>query len=331
MTRPKIVCVSCNPALDRRLRVHSLVPGDVLRAQRSEALPGGKAAHVAMAASALGAHSIWIGFLGGAIGEEVAAGLRKLGIEVVPIRSERSTRVNLELIEDSGRITEVLEPGGDPGSASRAEMLHLCAQGLSDRWKGAVVAISGSLPPDVPADLYASLIDAAHAAGSKVFLDTSGDALRVGLEAKPDFVKPNRKEAEALLGRPLRGAEEVLDAAHELIRRGARSAAVTMGAEGLVWLESEEGPACTARPPRLTAISSVGCGDATLAGFAVALLQGLEREKAFRLAAACGAANCLAEFEGRISVDDVQSLIPQIELHRLLPVLHSRKDEPKPS
>lgn len=318
MTRPKIVCVSCNPALDRRLRVHSLVPGDVLRAQRSEALPGGKAAHVAMAASALGAHTKWIGFLGGAIGEEVAAGLQKLGIEVVAIHSERSTRVNLELIEDSGRITEVLEPGGDPGSASRAEMLRFCTQGLSDRWKGAVVAISGSLPPDIPVDFYASLIDAAHAAGSKVFLDTSGDALRVGLEAKPDFVKPNSKEAGTLLGRPLRGAEEVLAAAHELIRRGARSAAVTMGAEGLVWLESENGPAWSARPPRLNPVSSVGCGDTTLAGFAVALLQGFITEKALRLAVACGAANCMAEFTGGISAHDVQILIPQVELHRLL-------------
>lgn len=318
MTRPKIVCISCNPALDRRLRIHSVVPGDVLRAQRSEALPGGKAAHVAMAASALGAHTKWIGFLGGAIGEEVAAGLQKLGIEVVAIHSERSTRVNLELIEDSGRITEVLEPGGDPGSASRAEMLRFCTQGLSDGWKGAVVAVSGSLPPDVPVDFYASLIDAAHAAGSKVFLDTSGDALRVGLEAKPDFVKPNGKEAGNLLGRPLRGVEEVLAAAHELIRRGARSAAVTMGAEGLVWLESENGPAWSARPPRLNPVSSVGCGDTTLAGFAFALLQGFITEKALRLAAACGAANCMAEFTGRISAHDVQILIPQVELHRLL-------------
>jgi 1-phosphofructokinase family hexose kinase len=326
MTLPTIVCLSANPALDRRLRVNSFLAGEVVRAQSSEVLPGGKAAHVAMAASALGAHPIWMGFLGGAIGEEVAAGLQKLAIEVLPIRSERSTRVNLELIEDSGRITEVLEPGEDPGSARRAEMLYLCAEGLRDRLKGGLLVISGSLPPDVPTDFYASLIDAAHAAGSKVFLDTSGDALRAGLEAKPDFAKPNRKEAEALLGRPISDAEEALAAAHELIRLGARSAAVTLGAKGLVWLESEDGPAWNARPPRLNPVSSVGCGDATLAGFAVALLEGFAGEKALRFAAACGAANCLAEFEGRISVDDVKSLILQIELHRLQPVPHSPPD-----
>jgi 1-phosphofructokinase family hexose kinase len=319
MTVPKIVCVSANPALDRRIRIHSLTPGDVIRSQSSLALPGGKAAHVAMAARALGAQSIWIGFLGGAIGEEVAAGLRKLAIDVSPVHTGTSTRVNLELIEDSGRITEVLEPGGPPGRADQAEMLRLCAQGLRDQWKGALLSISGSLPPDVPVDFYASLINDAHAAGSKVFLDTSGDALRAGLAAKPDFVKPNRKELEALLGRPLYDGQEALAAAYELIRCGARSAAVTLGADGLVWLESDGGPAWSARPPRLNPASTVGCGDATLAGFGFASLQGLTGEKALRLAVACGAANCLAEFEGRISADQVQSIIPQVELHRLPP------------
>jgi 1-phosphofructokinase family hexose kinase len=317
MTLPTIVCLSANPALDRRVHIHSLAPGEVIRSQNSLALPGGKAAHVAMAARALGTHAIWIGFLGGAIGEEVAAELRKLAIEVLSVHTETSTRVNLELVEDSGRITEVLEPGGPPGRAAQAEMLHRCAQGLRDQWKGALLSISGSLPPDVPVDIYASLIDAAHAAGSKVLLDTSGDALRAGLAAKPDFVKPNRQESEALLGRPLRDAKEALDAAHELIRCGARSAAVTLGADGLVWLEAQDGPAWSARPPRLNPVSTVGCGDAALAGFAFASLQGLTGEKALRLAVACGAANCLAEFEGRISAEHVQSLIPQVELHRL--------------
>jgi tagatose 6-phosphate kinase len=64
----------------------------------------------------------------------------------------------------------------------------------------------------------------------------------------------------------------------------------------------------------LKAISTVGCGDATLAGFAYAMLQRLSSDDTVRLASACGAANCLAEFAGRISAEDVQTLIPQIEV-----------------
>jgi len=317
MVPSKIVCVSANPAVDRRVYVDTLVPGEVNRARSSLAMPGGKAAHVAMAARALGVEANWIGFLGGAIGEQVESELRKLAIEVSPIRTAAETRVNLEVIENSGRITEVLEPGGKISPREQTELLRLYSQSLSEKWKGALVAISGSLPPGLPAPFCGALVDIAKKAGSAVFLDTSGDALKTGLAVRPDFVKPNRKEVEVLLGRALPDLQAVVAAAREIISRGAGSAAITLGAEGLVWLESKNGPAWFAQPPQLKAISTVGCGDATLAGFAYAALRGLKGEEALKFATACGAANCLAEFEGRISPSDVQSLIPKVIIKSL--------------
>jgi 1-phosphofructokinase family hexose kinase len=314
---PKIVCVSANPAMDRRVYVDSLIPGEVNRGRNSLTMPGGKAAHVAMAARSVGVEANWIGFLGGAIGKQVEAELGKLAIGASPIRTEGSTRVNLEIIENSGRITEVLEPGEKISPKEQAELLGLYSQNLSEKWKGALVAISGSLPPGVPASFCGALVDIAKKAGSAVFLDTSGDALKAGLTVKPKFVKPNRKEAEVLLGRTLPDLQAVVAAAREVISLGAESAAITLGAEGLVWVESKDGPAWFAQPPRLKAISTVGCGDTTLAGFAYAALQGLNGEEALRFATACGAANCLAEFEGRISLSDVQSLILKVSLKAL--------------
>ena len=314
---PKIICVSANPAMDRRVYVDSLMPGEVNRGRSSLAMPGGKAAHVAMAACSLGIGANWIGFLGGAIGEQVEVELRKLAIDVNPIRTAASTRVNLEIIENSGKITEVLEPGGNISPGEQTELLRLYSQNLSEKWKGALVAISGSLPPGVPASFCGALVDIAKKAGSAVFLDTSGDALKAGLAARPSFVKPNRKEAEVLLGRALPDLQAVVAAARKIISLGAGSAAITMGAEGLVWVESKDGPARFAQPPRLKAISTVGCGDTTLAGFAYAAMHGLTGEETLRFATACGAANCLAEFEGRISPSDVQSLIPKVSIKSL--------------
>lgn len=313
----RIVCLSANPGLDRRLRLARLAPGEILRAQSAEAFPGGKAAHVAMSARALGADAAWLGFLGGAIGEEVAAGLRLLDIAAVAVPTKAQTRINLEIIEDSGRITEILEPGGRADDAEQSEMLRVLEEGLREIWKGALVAISGSLPAGSPPDFYARVIRAASAAGAKVWLDTSGAALAPGIAAGPFLVKVNRHEAEDLLGEPVRDARAAADAAHKLIERGAASAAVTLGAEGLVWVENAGASSRMARPPRLQAKSTVGAGDATLAGFACAAGQGLRGEAALRLAAACGAANCLAEFTGRISAKDVESLLPKIEVTAL--------------
>jgi 1-phosphofructokinase family hexose kinase len=307
-----IVCISANPALDRRLRVTTLTLGEVNRARSAEIFPGGKAAHVAMASRALGMQTAWIAFLGGAIGQQCANELERIEIEVVPVRTRASTRVNLEVIDDSRAVTELLEPGGTPEPAECEGMIRECENRFREQWKQALVVISGSLPAGTPATFYTLLIQCAQNAGLRVFLDTSGEALSGNLAARPDFVKPNRREAEALLGVPVRSFADARAAAAEVITRGARSAAVTLGSDGLVWMESAQGPAWIAHPPRLEAVSTVGCGDVTLAGFAYAAQQGWGGEEAVRFATACGAANCLAQWEGRISFKNVESLIPEI-------------------
>lgn len=314
MSERIIVCVSANPGLDRQLHLPALAAGEVNRVSRAIALPGGKAAHVALAARALGLRAVWVGFLGGAIGDQCAAELTSLGVEVTPIRTKSSTRVNLEIIEGSGRVTEVLEPGTPPDPNEQAEMLRVVAASLSTEWRGALVAISGSLPRGLDPAFYGSLIDLVHSADSKVFVDTSGEALRASTRARPEFVKPNRRELEFLLRKSLIDTDAAKNGAKQLLEEGARSSAVTLGSDGIVWAEESGGPVWLARPPQLKPVSTVGCGDATFAGFACAAINGWRGEKALRFATACGTANCLAEFEGRISESDVQSLIPQIEI-----------------
>lgn len=317
MSSSRIVCISANPAIDHRLRFRSLAIGRINRATSAEPMPGGKAAHVALAARAIGARTLWLGFLGGATGDDFAAKFSGLGIELACVRTRASTRTNLELLEDSGRVTEVLEPGEQLGRPELEQMAQKLECALRGEWRGATVMISGSLPLGVSPYFYAALIAVARVARSRVIIDTSGDALRTSLSAHPAFVKPNKEEVENLLRRRLKNRAAILEATRELIRRGAESAAVSIGAEGLIWLESKNGPAWFARPPQITAISSVGCGDATVAGFAIAAAKQLRGEEAVRLATACGAANCLASFPGRISRKNVRFLTPQIEVHKI--------------
>jgi 1-phosphofructokinase family hexose kinase len=317
MPRPTIVCVSANPAMDRRLFVESMNVGEINRARSAQGLAGGKAAHVAIAARALDARPVWVGFLGGAIGQECARQMESLGIHVVAIPTKSSTRVNLEIIDAAGRVTEILEPGAETSAQERDQFLQACVQGLQDEWQPAVLVISGSLPAGVGPDFYVSLIEGARAAGTRVFVDCSGEALRATASARLDFVKVNRAEAEALMGRPLTTTQDIAHAAAQIVERGVGSAAITLGREGLVWLEHKNGPAWKAVPPRITGISAVGSGDATLGGFAHAAIQGMAGEEALCLAAACGAANCVAPAPGRIELATVRALMPQIEIQQV--------------
>lgn len=225
--------------------------------------------------------------------------------------------MNLELLENSGRITEVLEPGEPLDKTEMRDMMKTLATNLRRQWRGAVVVISGSLPLGVPPKFYAFLIAACQKAGSQVFLDTSGDALRASLASGPTFVKPNRREAEEFLGRKLQGQAAILKATRELVDRGAKSAAISLGSRGLAWIERENVQAWFACPPRLKPISTVGSGDATVAGFAVATAKQMSGEAAIRLAVACGAASCLAEFPAAISSGDVRALLRRIDVRRI--------------
>jgi 1-phosphofructokinase family hexose kinase len=243
--------------------------------------------------------------LGGPTGQAVEQGLRRYGVEVEAVAVQSATRINLELIDEQG-VTEVLEPGSPPAPQELAALLTRCRSVFEGSTGSSVVAFSGSLPAGVDAGLYAELVQLAKARGLHVILDSSGAWLERGLSAEPDFVKPNREEAEALLGHTITGPEDAKAAALELVRRGAGAAIVSLGPDGLVATDGAR--TCLVVPPRIEARSAVASGDAAVAGLALALERGEERAQQLTLAAACGAANCLADAPSQLDPAVVEDL-----------------------
>src|SRR5205807_7071790 len=123
---PAFFCVSLNPAIDTRLVLNGFLPGRVNRVAEVYRNPGGKAAHVAMALKGLGATPTWIGFSGGATGSELLAGLGLLEIATMPVSTCDASRVNLEILDSSGEVTEVLEPGGTISQSEWSEFQQVC-------------------------------------------------------------------------------------------------------------------------------------------------------------------------------------------------------------
>src|SRR6185369_8322691 len=312
-----LVCISANPAIDRRLRLENIAVGEINRALSAQPLPGGKAAHVAMVAKSLGLDVMWVGFLGGAAGEQCESGLTEFGIPLTVIRTYSETRANLELISADGRVTEILEPGGVVTEGEVERLLTTCRDLFAESEPGTQVALSGSLPPGAPSDLYAELIRLAHEYDCRTLVDTSGNALRQALTAAPDFVNPNRHEASDFAGYAIKGAGAAVEVTQKFFNAGAKSVAISLGADGMIWQRTASGDAFVAEPLPLTDCSPVGCGDAALAGFAVAHERGLTDEETLRLATACGSANCIAEAPGRVNAGDVSRLAREIRVQRI--------------
>ena len=102
--------------------------------------------------------------------------------------------------------------------------------------------------------------------------------------AQPTAIKPNIHEFEDYLGRSLAGEKEVVAAARELIARGVELVVVSMGKEGACFVTPNE--AVIAQPPDIEVKSTVGAGDAMVAGILSGQLQKLSLGECARLATA---------------------------------------------
>src|SRR5258708_84403 len=310
-------CVSLNPAIDTRFIVHGFVPGPVNRVSEVYRTPGGKAAHVAMSLKGLGASPTWIGFSGGATGSELLTGLRLLDIPTIPVSSNQESRINLEILDMGGEVTEILEPGGMITQSEWSEFQRVCGDAFQLAANKKIAVISGSLPPGVPTEACAELVRSARLANCLSFVDSSGLPLSKALGAGPDLVKVNREEAEFVTQIVIRDPISAAEAARKLLDLGANSAAVSLGERGMVGVRKHDRKAIHAWTNPLRPKSTVGCGDAALAGLAFAAATDCSFERSLALAVACGTSNCVAVLPGRIAREDVSRIEQGVHIEQL--------------
>ena len=289
---PQVVTVALNPALDQTIEVAGIKLGEVNRALRMQVDVGGKAVNVASCLSDFGVSTA----VTGQIGRDNAALFEEL-FQRKKIANhchylDGLTRINSKLVDTvSGDTTDLNMPGPELTPDSARDLLEQVWRRL-DQLAGQVqwVVLSGSLPPGMPADAYAAITRKAQAAGGSVVLDTSGAPLRAALAAGPKIVKPNRHELAELVGRPLDTLEALIATGRELLvaSPGPDWVVVSMGGDGALFLDREQ--ALRALPARVNVSSTVGAGDAMVAGLVAARLEGLNLADTARLATAFAAA-----------------------------------------
>lgn len=278
----RIVTLTLNPSLDRTLEVEHLTRGAVLRATGQRVEPGGKGVNVARALAG-NSHAVSaVVPAGGAEGDHLIALLVTVGLDVKPVAVAEATRTNVSVVEPDGTVTKLNAAGHRLTEDEVAAVEEAVVSALDGAdW----VAACGSLPPGVPADLYAAVTRMVHGAGVRVAVDTSGTALREAITAGPDVIKPNHEELADATGRRLQRLGDVIEAAQTLRAQGVGTVLVSLGRHGAV-LVDPRGTAHAETAP-VTPVSNVGAGDATLAGF---LAGGGEGPDALRTAVAWGTA-----------------------------------------
>jgi 1-phosphofructokinase family hexose kinase len=291
----KRTLIACpNLSLDRTIRVERAVLGWVHRSIESDVRGGGKGVNVARALKCMGHEALVVGVAAGHTGRAVMGLLEDEGLEVIETDVKGETRSCLTVLSEAPpTVFNESGPRIDDGSWGRYE------SNVAGYIEGAgVFAFSGSLPTGAPVDSVARLIERARAAGCMTICDTSGEYLRLALEADPDIVKPNLSEALTLLGQevgestevPHNALERARVAAIELRARGPKTVIVTVGSEGLVY--ATEGGTHAIPSPQVDVVNPVGAGDCFVAGLIMELESGASLHEGILRGVAMGAAGC---------------------------------------
>jgi 1-phosphofructokinase family hexose kinase len=305
-----VLVAAPNLALDRIVRLPELRVGEVLRFREAKVMAGGKGVNVSRAARLLGRPATLIGLLPGRTGRAVAELLAEEGVELVAVACSGEVRVATIVLEDSGRVTVLNEPGPQVAASEWADY-ESAVRHLDE---ASILVCSGSVPPGAPEDGFARLI-----AGRRALVDATGPLLARALAANPEWVTPNVSEAEeALSGKAWHATAAGDDAerrataaAAELVRRGARNAAVTAGAAGVA-VAGEDGEHFV-RAPWVTARNPIGAGDCFAAALAGALETGRSAGKAVRAAVAVAAASVETDTPGIFDPARARSLERELE------------------
>ena len=281
---PDVVTVTLNPAIDLTVALDRFVVGHVQRASAAVCNCGGKGVNVAGCLADWRVRVAATGVLGRSNDGAFADFFARKGIVDRFVRTAGETRTNIKIADrTSGETTDVNLPGLNVSDHVFAAARTALARSVAP---GRPVILAGSLPESLPETAWATLVDDLARCGARVVLDTSGPPLAAALAGGRPLhaLKPNRAELEALIGRALPTAADLVAAARSLIDRGVALVAVSLGADGALFVDRQT--ALAAALPAKKALSTVGAGDAMVAGIAAALVEGASLERLARLAVA---------------------------------------------
>jgi 1-phosphofructokinase len=309
----KIATISFNPAIDQTVFVKDFRPNTVNRAQSMYTDAAGKGVNVASFLADYGLPVAVTGFLGEENAEIFDQLFARKQIDDHFVRLSGRTRIGIKIVDEvNQQTTDINLPGLAPAVADLDTLLKTIDRLATDcNW----FVLAGKLPPSVSATMYATIIAQLKAHGKHVALDTSLEALRHGVLAGPTIIKPNIDELQQLVGATLPDEAAVERAARRLLDHGIQTVVVSMGERGAIFVDQQR--SLSAIPPSVTVKSTVGAGDAMVAGLIAGHVQGLSLADSARLATAFSVGAITRLGAHLPAADTLQRYLHHVSVHAL--------------
>jgi 1-phosphofructokinase family hexose kinase len=319
-----IITVTLNAAVDKTLAVPNFRLGRRHRTVEQTTMPGGKGVNVARVLKTLGQPVIATGLAGGPSGTRIVEQLTQASVLCDFVRIGDESRTNTAVIDPTtGEQTEINERGP---AVTDAEIELFCDKLLYLAKGASLCVFAGSLPRQVDVDVYARLIPELRRLNVATVVDTEGDPLRRAVRAEPDVISPNVLEAEELVGHEFNDEEDHGIAVREMVELGAREAIMTTPDGCHAMMNEREGGGVSGPPaapvlfrvrgPSLEHRSTVGSGDAFLAGFVAARYQGHPAADCLAYGVATGAESTQHLGAGIVDPGRVARMLEEVSVER---------------
>lgn len=307
-----ITTVTFNPAVDKTIRLRDFQIGKLNRVDETKMDPGGKGINVARMIRNLGDKPVALSVLGGTTGKYIEEILTQEGVICDIVWSPRVTRTNLKVLDSlSGIVTEI----NTPGVIDEDDLDQFIL--LIENWaqRSGILVLSGSLPVGVPQDIYHRLISMLQKTGVKVILDAAGESLLQGLQAAPYLIKPNRFEAEQIIGYQLKTESDICDAVNYFLNQGVEIVVISLDNEGSI-VGNRLG-IWKVKSPQVKVCETVGAGDTLVAGMAYQIARQTDLIEMIRFATAL-AANYVSHSRGqKMQMSKITALLRQVEISQI--------------
>lgn len=300
----KIVTLTLAPAFDIHCDADSIEVDHENIARITDFDAGGKGVNISRALNRFGVPNTAVVVIGDENGADFENRLKNENICFQKVGIKGRIRENITIHTANGRETRI----SFTGAIAPSNLMHTVEWVTDDICDSdTVLTFTGRLPDGVSIDEAKAYIKKLKSLGVRVVLDSRSFSLSDMLDVKPFLIKPNEEEISAYMGRDVSDFDSAANAARELCDKGIENVIISLGALGAVICSN--GEICSVEAPKINAISTVGAGDSSIAGFLYALSLDKDICNCLKTAVAFGSAACLTSGTNPPDKREVEALL----------------------
>jgi 1-phosphofructokinase family hexose kinase len=204
--------------MDEAYSTDEFRPGRWYRAKDVARAPGGRGVNVSIILKQLGYDSVATGFLAGHTGEYIKDELLSRGITTNFVNTKGENRTNTFIKDVTGGIETAVTEDGPIVADDAVKRFFWNLERILPR--ATAVQMGGSLPPGVPVDFFREAVDRVKKKNIPVYVDSSGDALDMAIEALPTLVKIDHRFVNTVRNITLSTLDHLIEISKKIFDEG---------------------------------------------------------------------------------------------------------------